>query len=141
MIRIFSVMQIVVHIKMKMKTIITITALVLAAAFFLPLAIGIWVPDIVYAKKHIIAYAENSTGHTFSVIQYWNRCDFYNTELIHTTPDGKKQITVLDGDDNKSWQVPISVDEANEKVIIVLANNRKKIIYYGNAQQKTGTDK
>ena len=134
-------MLFVVHVKMRTKTIITVTAPILAAAFFLPLTIGIWVPDIVYAKKHVIAYAENSTGHTFSVIQYWNRCDFYNTELIHTTPDGQKQITVLDADDNKSWQVPISIDEPNKKVIIDLGNNRTKTVYYENVQQKTGTGK
>ena len=44
----------------------------------------------------------------FEVIQYWNRSDFYNTELTHTDPAGRETRHVLDGDDSKSWRVPIS---------------------------------
>ncbi len=109
---------------------------VVAAVLFLPMAIGIWVPDVLYAKRHVIAHAETLSGHKFDVIQYWNRCDFYNTELIHTDPDGKEETHVLDGDDSKSWGVPISVDEKKRQVTVVLGGNRPKIVDYWRAQTR-----
>ncbi len=110
------------------KTIVIgiVTAALLAAVLGLPLVIGVWTPDVIFAHRHTIAQAEAASGNTFKVVQYWNRFDFYNTELIHTDPTGISKTYVLDGDDAKSWSVPISIDEQKSKVTIVLGGNRPR---------------
>ena len=104
-------------------------------ALALPLVIGIWLPDVILAPRAVIAEATTSSGDRFVVIQYWNRCDFYNTELVHTDSSGIKHTHVLDGDDSKSWSVPISVDESKKQVTVVLSGNRSETIDYWHAQQ------
>jgi hypothetical protein len=108
------------------------TALIAVAAavttVFLPLKIGVWLPDMVNAPRAILAKARSSDGHEFTVIQYWNRADFYNTELIHTSPDGSMKTIVLDGDDSKAWQLPMTVDETERVVSVTLGGNRLKKI-------------
>jgi len=67
---------------------------ILAAGVFtvlilgLPLVVGVWLPDLISAPERTLAEARVAGGDSFRVIQYWNRCDFYTTALIHTAPDG-----------------------------------------------------
>lgn len=80
-----------------MKRAVTILLLVgtlLGAVLGLPLIIGIWVPDVIFAPRHTLAEQRLGSGHSFRVIQYWNRCDFYNTELLHISPDGRVETHV-----------------------------------------------
>ena len=92
-------------------------------------------PDVIYAKRHTIAEVVASDNNGFRVIQYWNRGDFYNTELLHSSPDGRTTRYVLDGDDSKSWRVPITVDVQKKEVSVILSGNRTTTIKYGDAEQ------
>jgi hypothetical protein len=78
--------------------------------FWIPLQIGIWLPDVLLAPRHVLAEQRSPSGEIIRVIQYWNRVDFYSTELEFVDTDGKAQGFTLDGDDSKSWSVPLIVD-------------------------------
>jgi hypothetical protein len=108
-----------------------IVAAIIALLWLLGLLIGVWLPDVVLAPRSTIAFAKSSSGHTFRVIQYWNRVDFYSTELHVTSPDGIEFDNTLDGDDMKSWSVPMSIDESNKVVSITLGGGRVKKVRYG----------
>jgi hypothetical protein len=110
----------------KPLTIVLIVGLLFGAVLGLPLLIGIWLPDVISAPQHTLAEQRLATGHSFRVIQYWNRGDFYNTELLHTSPDGTVATHVLDADDDKSWSVPLVVDEAHKTVTVTLGGGRVK---------------
>jgi hypothetical protein len=96
----------------------------------LPLRVGIWVPDIIAAPKRTLAEKTLTNGHSFKVIQYWNRVDFYTTELLHTSPAGSVNTHVLDGDDSKSWSLPLVVDEQNKTATITLSGERTRKIHW-----------
>jgi hypothetical protein len=110
----------------KPLAILLIVGLLFGAVLGLPLLIGIWLPDVISAPEHTLAEQRLASGHSFRVIQYWNRCDFYNTELLHTSPDGAVETHVLDADDSKSWRVPLVVDEAHKTVTVTLGGSRVK---------------
>jgi hypothetical protein len=114
--------------------------ILLVAALALALLIGVWTPDVIFARKHTIGRAEAASGDTFEVIQYWNRGDFYNTELTHCDPTGASTRQVLDGDDSKSWSVSISLDEQKAEVTIILNGNRPKTIRYGPPEEANPTE-
>ena len=105
-----------------------ICSLVLAAAFGLSLLIGVWLPDVIYAREHILAEQRLPSGHLFRVVQYWNHVDFYSTELRVTSPDGRTQVQTLDGDDNKSWRLPLVIDEQHHTATITLGGNRVRTV-------------
>lgn len=107
-------------------TILLIVGLLLGALLGLPLLIGIWLPDVISAPEHTLAEQRLASGHSFRVIQYWSRDDFYNTELLHTSPDGTAETHVLDGDESKSWSVPLVVDEQHRTVAVTLGGGRVK---------------
>ena len=112
---------------MKKPLIILLVVSVLVGALLgLPLLIGIWLPDVFLAPQHTLAEQRLASGHSFRVIQYWNHGDFYNTELLHTSPDGTVETHVLDGDDDKSWRVPLVVDEQHKTVTVTLGGGRVK---------------
>ena len=104
-----------------LKGISIVFCAIVAPLWALGLLIGVWLPDVVFAPRSTIAYKTLPSGYSFRVIQYWNRVDFYSTELHITFPDGRKQVHTLDGDDNKSWSVPMSVDESNRVVRVILS--------------------
>ena len=110
----------------KPLTILLIAGLLAGAVLGLPLLIGIWLPDVISAPVHTLAEKRLASGHSFRVIQYWNRGDFYNTELLHTSPDGTVETHVLDHDDSKSWSVPLVVDEQHKTVTVTLGGGRVK---------------
>jgi hypothetical protein len=103
-----------------------LAVVLIGAALGLALRIGIWLPDVVCAARHTLASKELPSGHKFRVVQYWNRVDFYNTELIHVFPNGRIETSVLDGDDNKTWEVPLVVDESNKVVRVTLGGGRER---------------
>jgi hypothetical protein len=110
----------------KPLAILLIVGLLFGALLGLPLLIGIWLPDVISAPRHTLAEQRLASGHSFRVIQYWNRADFYNTELLRTSPDGTVETHVLDGDDNKSWSVPLVVDEQRKTATVTLGGGRVK---------------
>ena len=112
----------------KLLTILLIIGVLFGALLGLPLLIGIWLPDVISAPVHTLAEQRLTSGHSFRVIQYWNRGDFYNTYLLHTLPDGTVETHVLDADDDKSWRVPLVVDEQQKMVTVTLGGGRVKRI-------------
>jgi hypothetical protein len=91
--------------------ILLLVVLLISAVLLVPLAFGVWVPDVFSGRSHTIASLRLSDGSEFRVVQYWNHIDFYSTELQHIQPGGQHESWVLDGDDRKRWHIPISVDE------------------------------
>lgn len=112
------------------KVLVLILSGLLLALWLLGLLVGVWLPDVMFAPRRTIASASLTNGYNFRVIQYWNRVDFYSTELHVTGPDGRPEVHTLDGDDNKSWSVPISVDEQRRVVSVTLGGGRVKTVKY-----------
>jgi hypothetical protein len=96
--------------------------------FFLPLAIGVWLPDAISLQRNILAEATSDQGEIIRVKQYWNSVDFYNTELEHVSTNGTVETWVLDGDDMKSWSVPLSVDWGAKEAKVTLGGNRRMTV-------------
>jgi len=94
----------------------------------LPLAVGIRLPDLISAPHRTLAQVSFPSGNSFHVIQYWNRCDFYTTALMHTAPDGQCTTNILDGDDSKSWSVPIKVNESARTATVTLGGKRVRTV-------------
>ncbi len=76
---------------------------------FLPLLIGIWIPDAVTQNVNVLSEKTLSSGSVVKVIQCWNKKDFYNTELVQVDSDGEQRYVVLDYDDSKHWSVDLEV--------------------------------
>ena len=110
----------------RLLAIVLIVTFLFGALLGLPLLIGIWIPDVLTASQHTLAEQRLASGHSFRVIQYWNHGDFYNTELLHTSPDGTVETHVLDADDSKSWSVPLMVDEQHKTATVTLGGGRLK---------------
>jgi len=96
--------------------------------FTLPLLIGIWLPDVFFANQHTLASRTLSNGHSFRVVQYWNRTDFYSTELHITSPSGHTEVHTLDGDDAKSWRLPLALDETRRTATVTLGGGCIKTV-------------
>lgn len=106
--------------------IFALVALAFGALFGLPLLIGVWLPDVIIASHHTLAEQRLASGHTFRVVQYWNRADFYSTELHIITPDGRTEVHTLDGDDSKSWHLPLTIDELRHTATVILGGGRER---------------
>lgn len=113
-----------------LKIISLVFCTIVAALWALGLWFGVWLPDVVFAPRSTIAYASLPNGYSFRVMQYWNRVDFYSTELHIVSPDGSRQEHTLDGDDSKSWRVPMTIDESNRVVLVTLGGGREKKVSY-----------
>jgi hypothetical protein len=105
-----------------------LVGLVLGALFAYAQRIGVWLPDVITATEHTLAEQRLASGHLFRVVQYWNRVDFYSTELRVTSPGGSIQTHTLDGDDNKSWRLPLVVDEQRHTATVTLDGGRERIV-------------
>ncbi len=105
-------------------TFLLVMAGVVVAVLVVPLALGIWLPDVFIGRVHTLAEQRLASGHSFRVIQYWNHVDFYNTELLHTFPDGTVETNVLDADDNKSWSVRLVIYEPHKTATVTLSGGR-----------------
>jgi len=112
------------HAMKKLRVILLIAGLLLGALFILPLLIGVWLPDVISAPEHTLAEQRLASGHSFRVVQYWNRVDFYSTELRVTSPGGSTETHRLDGDDSKSWRLPLVVDEQRQTATVTLGGGR-----------------
>ncbi len=108
-------------------TFTAVSLIIIGAALLLPLAIGVWLPDVFLARPHTLASRDATNGHRFRVVQYWNRIDFYSTELHIISPDGRTDVRTLDGDDWKRWSVPIVIDEGNRVVSVTLGERRVRM--------------
>ena len=89
-----------------------------------PLLVGVWLPDVFFANKHTLASKTLSSGYEFRVVQYWNRVGFYSTELHVTSPAGHLEVYTLDGDDSKSWRLPLVIDEQRRTATVTLGGGR-----------------
>ena len=105
-----------------------LVAALFVGAFVLPLAAGVWIPDF-FGTTRTLATATSSTGYSFRVTQAWGS-DFYTTTLYITAPDGHTTDPILDGDDSKSWSVPIALDESNRIATVTLGGGRPKAIHW-----------
>ena len=107
-------------------TVIAVVVGIPMFALLLPLLIGIWLPDVFFGGTRTLAAASLTNGYTFQVVQYWNHGDFYSTEL-HVTPPGRPpEIHTLDGDDSKSWRVPLVVNEPSRIATVTLGGGRTR---------------
>ena len=95
---------------------------------FAPLFIGVWLPDIIFDTPRTLAEASSPDGGHFRVVQYWNHFDFYSTELHHTRPDGTTGGHTLDGDDAKSWSVPLVLDPKDHTATVTLSGGRIRTV-------------
>lgn len=115
------------------RKLLRVLAFVTGAAlllFFAVAAFGVWVPDLYSDAHHTLATAALPSGYGFHVVQYWNHFDFYSTELHVQTPDGHTEVHTLDGDDAKSWHVPLRVDEPGRTATVVLGGNRERTVHW-----------
>jgi hypothetical protein len=99
-------------------------ALLLGAILGIPLLIGVWLPDVFGGPPRTLAKRELPGGDSFEVIQYWNHGDFYNTDLLHTSPTGAVRRIVLDADDCKHWKVGLEVDAGKRTATVTLEEGR-----------------
>ena len=79
-------------------------------------------------SSRTLAHVTASTGSTYDVVQYWNHVDFYTTELRVTLADGTTKVVTLDGDDAKTWSVPLTVDEVRGVATVVLSGHRTRTV-------------
>lgn len=119
----FGVLKCTLHMPCKVTL-----AVCAVGAFFLPMVWGVWIPDMFFAPQRTLATATSPGGYSFRVVQYWNRVDLYSTELHVTSPASSTEIFTLDGDDSKSWSVPLAVNEASRVATVTLSGNRTKDI-------------
>jgi hypothetical protein len=112
---------------MKRAEIVICIAAGLFALSLLGLPLGVWLPDVFIPIRHTLASATLTNGYSFRVIQYWNHVDFYSTELHIKSPDGRTDIRTLDGDDWKTWRVPMTLDEEQRVVSVTLGGNRLRM--------------
>jgi hypothetical protein len=96
-------------------------------AFFLslalPLAVGVWLPDVI-GQQHTLCSATTASGHRISLVQYWNHVDFYTTEARVTSPEGVTSIILIDGDASKTWSAMLKIDPSQKGAIYRLSNGR-----------------
>jgi len=107
-----------------LKIISVILCVLFVVLWVLGLLIGVWLPDVVFAPERTLAEQRLASGHTFRVVQYWNRGDFYSTELRVTKPGGTTETHTLDGDDSKSWRLPLVIDERYHTATVTLGGGR-----------------
>jgi hypothetical protein len=109
---------------------LTVVGLLTGALFGLPLLFGVWLPDVISAPENTLAEQRLASGHVFRVVQQWNRGDFYSTELRVTSPDGRTEINTLDGDDSKSWRLPLVIDEQHHRATVTLGGGRVRTVVW-----------
>ena len=85
---------------------LVITVTLLITTVFLK----IWVLDIILDRTIVLAQAPVSSEQTLYLVQCWNHRDFYNTELILTTPNDIVGYTVIDADSYKLWNPSLEID-------------------------------
>ena len=105
---------------------LTIVGVIFVALMGLPLLVGVWLPDVLTAPENVLAEQRLTDGYSFRVIQYWNHMDFYTTELRVISPGGQAKTFILDGDDNKSWSLPLMIDEKHRTATVTLRGGRVK---------------
>ena len=109
-------------------TFLFVIGTMVAGVLFVPLAFGVWLPDVFIGREHTLAKQRLASGHAFQVIQYWNHVDFYSTELRVTCPDGSTETHTLGGDDNKSWRLPLVIDEQHHTATVTLGGGRVRMV-------------
>lgn len=102
-------------------------SLVVFLSFFLPLIYGVWLPDV-FGKQHTLCSATTKSGHSVSIVQYWNHVDFYTTEARVTSPGGVTTTTLIDGDAAKSWSATLEIDPSQTSATYRIPNGRTATI-------------
>ncbi|HEX7860025.1 MAG TPA: hypothetical protein VF773_06865 [Verrucomicrobiae bacterium] len=117
--------------------IILFLILLFVLSLVLPLALGIWLPDIPFSAKRTLAEEKLQDGRVFRVSQFWVGVDFnYHTELEHVSPNGATITIVVDYDARKSWQLPMHVDEREKLVRVTLGGNRLRVVSWDGEQKE-----
>ena len=112
----------------KFRVILLVAGILLVSFFGLQLLVGVWLPDVFGSADHTLAEQRLASGQLFRVVQYWNHVDFYSTELRVTSPDGRTETNTLDGDDSKSWRLPLVIDESHHTATVTLDGGRVKTV-------------
>ena len=84
-----------------------------------------WPPDIISPRVHVLASAASLAGDRFQVVQYWNRGDFYTTELEHLAPDGIFSVQQINWDDGKQWLSRIRVSEHDKRAFVTFPGDAR----------------
>ena len=106
----------------------SIVSLGVAMAVYVPLRFHVWLPDVVFAPRRTLATTNSSDGNSFQVVQYWNHADFYSTVLLVTPPNAPTQEFMLDGDDSKTWDTALTINETTRVATVALSQGRTKSI-------------
>lgn len=88
-------------------------------AAMLPLAAGVWLPDL-RGQLSTLDSASARSGHRIEVVQYWNQIDFYTTEIRVVAPDGTSAVTTLDADAGKTWTANIEMHPSQNRALITV---------------------
>ena len=88
------------------------------AAFTIAITHVVWPPDIASPRVRVLASVTSAAGHSFQVVQYWNRREMYTTELEHVSPDRVFTVAQIGWDDTKAWFSKIRVSDAEGKVFV-----------------------
>lgn len=99
-----------------------------AGALALPLAFGVWVPDLIGTTRTLAAVTAPD-GHSFHVVQSWNYGDFYSTLLHVTEPGGHTKVHILDADDSAHWSLPVSLDSQHRSVSVTLRGGARQFTW------------
>ncbi|MFT3989783.1 MAG: hypothetical protein QM680_00090 [Luteolibacter sp.] len=102
---------------------------IVTTAFLAPLAMGVWLPDFT-GKPQILGRTNSADGQTFEVIQFWNRVDFYTTELVVTPAVGPPRRIAIDGDAAKGWNATISLNETQKTASIRVDGTNYSVISF-----------
>ena len=106
-----------------------VTASAIALAVGWPFSAGVWLPDIfTFGSPRTLARVAGTSGLGYEVVQYWNYVDFYTTELRITSEGASTKAIELDGDDSKSWSVPLAVDERAGTATVTLSGDRTRTV-------------
>jgi hypothetical protein len=78
----------------------------------LPLAFGVWLPNVMFGHKTVVARQPLARGGSVEVVQYWVRgAHAYKTDLVYRSPTGYTKTNQLtDTDHHKLWRVHLELD-------------------------------
>jgi len=89
---------------------------VVAGLLFASVSKLVWLPDILFAPRRVLASMSLTDGSRIRVVEFWNDCDFYTMELQHVTATGHVNSAVIDPDHSKVWFCKLKAADARNEV-------------------------